>query len=63
MADVVAEITLYALESKVFEMPYQARPWFWLVGPLLGTLIVVTVGYLGTRSLISAPPATILRDL
>ena len=63
VAVVGAEITVYALESQVFEMPYQARPWFWLVGPLLGTLIVVTVGYLGTRSLISAPPATILRDL
>ena len=63
VAVVGAEITVYALESQVFEMSYQARPWFWLVGPLLGTLIVVTVGYLGTRSLISAPPATILRDL
>ncbi len=63
VAVVGAEITVYALESQVFEMPYQARPWFWLVGPLLGTLIVVTVGYLGTRSLISTPPATILRDL
>ena len=63
VAVVGAEITVYALESQVFDMPYQARPWFWLVGPLLGTLIVVTVGYLGTRSLISTPPATILRDL
>ena len=63
VAVVGAEITVYALESQVFEMAYQARPWFWLVGPLLGTLIVVTVGYLGTRSLISTPPATILRDL
>ncbi|MEC9284730.1 MAG: FtsX-like permease family protein [Pseudomonadota bacterium] len=63
VAVVGAEITVYALESQVFEMPYQTRPWFWLVGPLIGTLIVVTVGYLGTRSLISTPPATILRDL
>ena len=63
VAVVGAEITVYALESQVFEMAYQARPWFWLVGPLLGTLIVVKVGYLGTRSLISTPPATILRDL
>ena len=63
VAVVGAEITVYALESQVFEMAYQARPWFWLVGPLLGTLIVVTVGYLGTRSLISTPPATVLRDL
>ncbi|MEC8834637.1 MAG: FtsX-like permease family protein, partial [Pseudomonadota bacterium] len=57
VAVVGAEITVYALESQVFERPYQARPWFWLVGPLIGTLIVVTVGYLGTRSLISTPPA------
>ena len=63
VAVVGAEITVYALESQVFEMPYQSRPWFWLVGPLIGALIVVTVGYLGTRSLISTPPATILRDL
>jgi putative ABC transport system permease protein len=63
VAVVGAEITVYALESQVFEMPYHARPWFWLVGPLIGALIVVTVGYLGTRSLISTPPATILRDL
>ena len=63
VAVVGAEITVYALESQVFEMPYQARPWFWLAGPLLGAFIVVTVGYLGTRSLISTPPAATLRDL
>ena len=58
-----AEITVYALESQIFELPYQARPWIWLIGPVIGTLLIVTVGYLGTRKLVSTPPVTVLREL
>ena len=58
-----AELTVYILERQVFELPYQARPWIWLLGPLIGVILVALVGYLGTRKLINTPPVTVLREL
>ncbi|GIS97528.1 MAG: hypothetical protein CM1200mP24_08120 [Gammaproteobacteria bacterium] len=28
-----AEMTVFILERQIFELPYQARPWIWLIGP------------------------------
>ena len=58
-----AEMTVFILERQIFELPYQARPWIWLIGPLIGMCLVALVGYLGTRKLINTPPITVLREL
>jgi putative ABC transport system permease protein len=39
------------------------HPWLWLTGPLVGAVLILVVGMLGTRSLVSTPPMLVLRDL
>ena len=63
VAVVGAEITVYALNSQVFELDPSLHPWLWVVGPAFGTAIIAAVGYLGTRKLVHSPPATVLREV
>ena len=58
-----AELTAYLLATKVFEFDYNVHPWVWVSGPLIGSVLITTVGYVGTRKLVNVPPASILRDL
>ena len=61
VAVIGAEFTLYLIESRVFEFEYNVRPALWVAGPLLGGLIIASVGYMSTRKLVKLPPMTILR--
>ena len=63
VAVVGAEITVYALNSQVFELGTSLHPWLWLAGPTLGMAVIATVGYLGTRKLVHSPPVTVLREV
>lgn len=63
VAVVGAEATVALLQSQVFELGAGVHPWMWLAGPLAGTVLILTVGLLGTRSLISTPPMLVLRGL
>jgi len=58
-----AEVTVALLQSQVFELEVAVHPWIWLAGPLIGALIVALVGLLGSRSLVSSPPMSVLRGL
>ena len=58
-----AEITVFALQTRVFELDYEIHPWLWLAGPVVGMALVATLGYLGTRKLIRSPPVLVLREL
>ncbi len=62
VAVIGAEITTFALNTQVFELSTGLHPRLWAVGPLLGMLVVTTVGYLGTRGLVRSPPARVLRE-
>ena len=63
VAVVGAEITVFILETRVFELGGGVHPWLWLLGPLLGALLILTVGMLSTRTLVSSPPIAVLRGL
>ena len=63
VAVVGAEVTVLILQTQVFELGAEVHPWLWLLGPLLGALLILIVGLLGTRRLVSAPPITVLRGL
>ncbi len=63
VAVVGAELTVAVLQSQVFELSMGIHPWIWPVGPLVGGLVIVTVGLLGSRSLVSSPPMMVLRGL
>lgn len=63
VAVVGAEATVAILQRQVFELPMSLHPWLWLVGPVIGSLLILLVGILGTRGLISTPPVMVLRGL
>lgn len=63
VAVIGAEITVYALNSEIFELPTGLHLWLWAAGPGIGMVMIATVGYLGTRKLVSSPPATVLREV
>ncbi|WP_231757936.1 ABC transporter permease [Microbulbifer elongatus] len=57
------EATLAVLTQQVFEMPLNFHPGLWLLGPLVGALLVGTAGTLACRSAVSQPPLKVLREL
>jgi putative ABC transport system permease protein len=63
VAVVGAEATVAILQRQVFELPVSLHPWLWLVGPVIGSVLILVVGTLGTRGLISTPPVMVLRGL
>jgi len=63
VAVVGAEITVAVLQLNVFELTMNLHPWLWVVGPLVGSLLILVVGMFGARSLISTPPIIVLRGL
>ncbi|TNF80815.1 MAG: FtsX-like permease family protein [Gammaproteobacteria bacterium] len=63
VAVVGAEVTVLILQTQVFELEASVHPWLWMTGPLIGAMLILLVGILGTRQLIAAPPITVLRGL
>lgn len=63
VAVVGAEVTVLILQTQVFELKAAVHPWLWIAGPLIGAILILLVGILGTRQLIAAPPITVLRGL
>ncbi len=57
-----AELSMWFIEGVIFEFDYTPRPMLWILGPLMGMVIILSVGYLGTRQLVSTPPIAVLRD-
>ncbi len=58
-----AEVTVFALQTRVFELDYEIHPWIWIAGPAVGMALIAGVGYLGTRKLVRSPPLLVLREL
>lgn len=58
-----AEVTVALLQTQVFELGAEPHPWIWLLGPVVGAVIITAVGYGSSRSLIDSPPMLVLRGL
>ncbi|WP_105103791.1 ABC transporter permease [Microbulbifer pacificus] len=63
LAAIGTEATLAVLTQRVFDMPFNFHPGLWLLGPLVGALLVGTAGTLACRSAVSQPPLKVLREL
>ena len=63
LATLGSEITVYALETEIFELDYSLTPELWLIGPVTGTVLIGVVGILATLKVINTPPSTVLREL
>ena len=55
------EISSYILYSFAFNLPWQPHPWL-IVLPIIGALLITTVGMLGTRQVLNSSPLHILRN-
>ncbi|MEX2487900.1 MAG: FtsX-like permease family protein [Pseudomonadales bacterium] len=63
LATLGAEVAVYGLETEIFDLQYHVNPQLWLLGPVIGTLLIGTIGTLATRRVVNSPPTTILREL
>lgn len=57
------EITVFGLETEIFELEYTVHPWLWLIGPIIGMLLIGIVGTGATRKVVNTAPVAILREL
>ena len=57
-----AEILLWNLQYWVFDIPVRAHYSFWVLGPLLGAVSVGILGAISCRSVVTTPPAVVLRE-
>jgi putative ABC transport system permease protein len=56
-----AEVTLYFLQTKAFNMTFSPHWEVWLFGPLLGIFLVGIVGLASSGSVVRVPPMAVLR--
>lgn len=62
IAVIGAELLLLSLQHWVLETPIQPHYLFWVLGPLLGAVFVGALGALSCRSVVTTPPAVVLRE-
>ena len=58
-----AELALFLLQQRMFEAPFGLHWELWLVGPLVGALLVASLGVAYTRRSITQPPLQVLSNL
>jgi putative ABC transport system permease protein len=56
-----ASVIGWLLAHQVFDLPWQGSGWLWLLGPLVGLLVVGSAGLAGTWRVASQPPLEVLR--
>jgi putative ABC transport system permease protein len=63
LATVGSEITVFMLETEIFELDYEMNPELWVLGPVVGIVLIGAVGTFATRRVVDTPPASVLREL
>ena len=63
IATLGAELSLYYLQSEVFQQTFSLHYWVWIAGPLAGTVIIAALGFAATRKVVSSSPLSVLRQL
>jgi len=63
LATIGSEITVLMLETEIFELEYAVNSQLWVLGPVVGVILIGAVGILATRRVVETPPASVLREL
>lgn len=63
LAIVGAETCLYFLHTNVFNLVFHLSPQYWLLGPLIGALLIGGIGFLSTRKVSQVPPLAVLNKV
>ena len=62
VAAIGAELTVAMLQVNIFNLDASLHGWIWWFGPILGCLLILTMGLLATRGVVSSSPLGVLRD-
>ena len=62
LAAIGAEVTLYFLQTHMFNLDHEIHWLMLLSGPVFGAILIGGIGWLSTRSVTRTPPLTILRN-
>ena len=63
IASAGAEVVLYFVQTRVFEMTPQWHPILWFIGVMSGLVLITVLGLLRSREIITVPPLESLRRL
>ena len=63
IASVGAEVVLYFMQTEMFDMTPTLHPSLWLLGLVVGTVLICGLGLARSRSIITVPPLQSLRQL
>ncbi|MCC5855405.1 MAG: FtsX-like permease family protein [Idiomarina sp.] len=63
IATIAMELTIFILQTQVFNMPATLHWRFWVFGPLIGASIVALLGWMTTRRLMIQRTAELIRGL
>lgn len=63
IASAGAEIVLYFVQTKVFDLTAQWHPSLWLLGVFSGVALITALGLMRSREIITVPPLESLRRL
>jgi len=63
IATIGAEASVFYLQEEIFEQEFSLHYWVWIAGPLLGMLIIASLGVNSTRKVVNISPLNVLRRL
>ncbi|ADZ91385.1 ABC transporter permease [Marinomonas mediterranea] len=61
IASLAAELSLMALQIVLFKQDVTLHPLIWILGPIVGTIIVTIIGVFASRAVLKVPPIKLLR--
>jgi putative ABC transport system permease protein len=57
-----AEASLYGVQTFVFKSAVSWHPLLWVLGPLIGVILITSIGVFASRTVLKVPPMHLLRD-
>lgn len=62
LATIGAEVMLYLLQTRMFDLGWSPHFLLWLCGPFIGALLIGAIGWASTRKVVLTPPLVVLRN-
>lgn len=63
IATLGAEVSLYFLQSNIFQQGFSPHYWAWFAGPVTGMVLITALGVAATRRVVNTSPLAVLRQV